>query len=90
MHKIAERNQAAIQRQILDRGYERAKEIVKKDVDRKKITKPQADAITKKLDELYSQHKKDPSKQLTTDERQALNEWAKKQGVSNRYFIYIH
>ncbi len=77
----------------LKKTYERCKSIIASDLKAKKITDKQAQAITKKLDEVYAYKKSILSNEDAGDElrvkRDDLRKWADENKVSKKYFLGI-
>jgi uncharacterized membrane-anchored protein YhcB (DUF1043 family) len=77
----------------LKKTYQRCKSIIASDLKTKKITDKQAQAITKKLDEVYAYKKSVLSNEDASDElrvkRDDLRKWADENKVSKKYFLGI-
>ena len=77
----------------LKKTYERCKYFIASDLKAKKITDKQAQAITKKLDEVYAYKKSILSNEDAGDElrvkRDDLRKWAEENKVSKKYFLGI-
>ena len=77
----------------LAKTYSANKETIKGDEKSGKITKEQADLITKKLNEYYEYRKSiignDDSGDALRQKRQQMRKWASDNKVSNKYFVGI-
>ena len=86
-------NTAQSLRNRLAKTYSANKETILADVKSGKITKEQADLITKKLNEYYEYRKSivenDDSGNVLRQKRQEMRKWASDNKVSNKYFVGI-
>lgn len=82
---------ANMQRERRESSVKRAKDQVKKDLESKLVTQEQADAITKKIEEVYKSAKDADGDIVSRSKlRLDIQQWVSEQKVSMKYFIGVY
>jgi len=78
----------------LQKGYEYSKAAIERDKQANRINKEQAQALTQKIDEIYTYRKsvigKNDKREELQTKRQEWREWAREQRLSTRYFTRLY